>query len=526
MTDVQPVACGAWRDRAGRVCMRLSGAVLLAVAVSSPAPALAQATVPRLTDEEHTARYFDAVRDDPVRALIFLRAMPKGADLHSHLSGAIYAESYLEWAADAGLCIDTAMWTLAQPPCDAGAARPPASVALTSPVLRDPFIDALSVRNWHRGAATGHAQFFGSFERFRLVSHRTGDMLAEVSARAAAGNVSYLELMQTLDGNGGAAIARQVGWDDDFDRLREKLLQGGLRDTVVQARARLDEMEERRSAVLGCGGPSPDPGCDVVVRFLYQALRARPPEVVFAHLLVGFELAAADPRVVGLNLVQPEDHPIALRDYSLHMRMIRSLRAHYPGVRVALHAGELTGGLVPPEGLRFHIREAVEVAGADRIGHGVSVAWEDGADALLEEMARRGVLVEIALSSNEFILGVAGAEHPLSLYLRRGVPVALATDDEGVLRSELSLEFLKAARAHGVGYIALKSMARNSLEHAFLEGASLWQDAASRTPVAACAALDTPRCSDFVAGSQRARLQRQLEQAFAAFERQYARAAD
>ena len=100
-----------------------------------------------------------------------------------------------------------------------------------------------------------------------------------------------------------------------------------------------------------------------------------------------------------------------------------------------MHAGELAPGLVPPEGLTFHIRDSVEIAGAERIGHGVDMMHETNAAGLLDEMAARHVMVEICLTSNEVILGISGRDHPLGTYRRHGVPVALATDDEGVARS-------------------------------------------------------------------------------------------
>ena len=55
---------------------------------------------------EATARYRERVREEPRALAIFLTEMPKGGDLHSHLSGAVYAESYLRWAADDGLCVN------------------------------------------------------------------------------------------------------------------------------------------------------------------------------------------------------------------------------------------------------------------------------------------------------------------------------------------------------------------------------------------------------------------------------------
>lgn len=120
-----------------------------------------------------------------------------------------------------------------------------------------------------------------------------------------------------------------------------------------------------------------------------------------------------------------------MRDYDLHMRMFHFLNGVYPGVKLSLHAGELTTGLVPTEGLRHHIRAAIDVAGANRIGHGVDVALEDDPASLLAEMARRHVMVEVNLTSNDEILGIKGAAHPFPLYRRAGVPVALSTDDEG-----------------------------------------------------------------------------------------------
>ena len=237
--------------------------------------------------------------------------------------------------------------------------------------------------------------------------------------------------------------------------------------------------------------------------------------------MMGFEMASADPRVVGFNLVQPEDGLVSMRDYSLQMGMIGALRRLYPGVKVTLHAGELAPGLVPPEGMRSHVREAVMVAGASRVGHGVDVMHEDGALELLGEMARRGVMVEIALTSNDGILGVRGADHPLRAYLSHGVPVALATDDEGVSRSEMTMEYLKAAREQGLDYRTLKAMARTSLEHACVQGESLWADRRRWPAAPACAGaggLDRAACRELAARSPRARLQIDLERAFRTFE--------
>jgi adenosine deaminase len=160
-----------------------------------------------------------------------------------------------------------------------------------------------------------------------------------------------------------------------------------------------------------------------------------------------------------------------MRDYHLHMRIVEYLRKTYPKIHVTLHAGELAPGLVPPEGLRFHIREAVEIAGAERIGHGVDLAYETDSEGLLLLMRRKRILVEINLTSNDLILGVRGNQHPLPEYLKAGVPVAISTDDEGVSRTHLTQELLRAAIDYRLSYAELKEMARNSLQYAFVEEA-------------------------------------------------------
>src|SRR5689334_18844129 len=68
--------------------------------------------------EQRAARYFDSIRKSPPQMLAFLLQMPKGADLHNHLSGSIYAETYVQWAAAKGLCVNQSSMALSTPPCD------------------------------------------------------------------------------------------------------------------------------------------------------------------------------------------------------------------------------------------------------------------------------------------------------------------------------------------------------------------------------------------------------------------------
>ena len=481
--------------------------------------------------EQRTARYLDSIRQQPSMLLAFVRDMPKGGDLHNHLAGAIYAENLIDFAADDGLCVDHTTSFLIAPPCDPCEkfrSKPAVKCAYQDTVLYNSLIDAWSMRNWTSTEESGHDHFFATFDKFfPAFTNHTGDALAEAASRAADDRVQYLELMHTADGMQAPQLAAKIAWDDDLAHMREQLLAAGLRDVVTSTRKTLDQDVARMRSVLQCGAPKADPGCGVTIRFLYQVLRGLPREQVFAQILLGFELASVDPRFVGLNLVMPEDWYVPMHDFALHMKMIDYLHGVYPNVHITLHAGELAKGMVPPEGLRFHIRQSIELGHAERIGHGVSVMEERDPLVLLREMSQRNVLVEICLTSNDEILGVRGMDHPLPVYLHNNVPVALATDDEGVSRSNMTEEYLRAVDGYDLPYSDLKRMARQSLEHSFLPGASLWEETREFHMVIACAAdrPDSARlsraCQKLITSSEKADAQWRLEKELADFEKKF-----
>jgi len=481
--------------------------------------------------EEKTAKYLESVRHQAGLLLAFLQQMPKGGDLHVHLSGAIYAESLIDWASENALCVDRSTSKLIHASCDSCEpykVKPSVRCAYQDHILYNQLVDAWSMRNWHREEESGHDHFFATFAKFGpAMEKHVGDAFAEVASRAAADHLQYVEVMNTADGGQSAILGTKIGWDDDFSKLRDKLLAGGMADVVASVRSQLDSDEARKKEVLHCGTAQAAPGCEVTIHYLYQVLRGLPREQVFAQILLGFELTKADPRFVGFNLVMPEDYYVPMHDFDLHMRIIEALHKFYPATHVSLHADELAMGLVPPEGLRFHIRESIERGGAERIGHGVAVMSEDDPIGLLQEMAKKNVLVEICLTSNDVILGLNGDRHPLPLYMKYGVPVALATDDEGVSRSDMTHEYLRAVETYGLSYADLKRMARASLERSFIPGRSLREDSLIEGNVAPCevslrgSGTPSSACKKVLEHSERARVQWQLEQGFAEFEKKF-----
>jgi len=497
---------------------------------------------PAVSSEVRIDDYLRSIREQPSLLLDFLRQLPKGGDLHNHLSGAVYAESYINYAAHDNLCIDRHTFELrasiasadgkTAPTCDAGKNQVPVRRAFSDPDLYREVINAWSMRSFVPGAESGHDHAFAAFPKFDPVANldHYGEMLAEVVSRAAQQQVQYLELTIGPADAEAARLGNGMGWSGEMAASRQKLLDKNIAKVVADARIGLDQAEAKMRSLLGCGTLNEDPGCHVTVRYIDEVLRGLPRDQVFAEMVAGFEMANADPRFVAVNPVMPEDWYVPMHDFSLHMQMFDYLHRVYPKVRLTLHAGELAPGLVPPEGLRYHIRESIEVGRAERIGHGGDVMHERDPIALLQEMAKKRVLVEICLTSNDLILGIRGAQHPLAMYLKYGVPVALATDDEGVLRSDMTHEYLRAVQEQNLRYSDLKRMARNSLDYSFLPGASLWSDAASFRRAAECAGEDSAtsadrvsnRCRAFLNGSERAQAEWRLEGSLARFESRFA----
>src|SRR6185295_19271627 len=69
------------------------------------------------SDTMITAARFSGLRTDHTALRAFLRAMPKGADLHVHLSGAVYAESLIASARDKNLCFDLPTQSMTDKSC-------------------------------------------------------------------------------------------------------------------------------------------------------------------------------------------------------------------------------------------------------------------------------------------------------------------------------------------------------------------------------------------------------------------------
>jgi adenosine deaminase len=410
-----------------------------------------------------TSAHFEAIRHDQNELRAFFLAMPKGGDLHNHLTGAVYAEDVIDISARHGIYVDPSTTMLY-----ANATIPglvPVSSAYDNATLYTNLVDSWSMRDYPENTGSGRQWFFRMFGLIGPAKSYPGELVAAIRNRAAQEHVMYIETMMHVPGTSGQEqqIESRVAWNDDFGVMHGNLLAAGMIDLSRQNAARLAALDTESRELSTTGGKN------VTIRYIYEAGRVYPKKDVFTDLVLAFETANQSPLVAGINFVGEENSYYARSDYRLHMQMIGYLHSVYPRVPIALHAGEQTTGLVPPEDLRFHIAEAIDTAHATRIGHGVDIMYEDNAENTLAEMADRDIPVEILLTSNDQILHVTGPAHPVSVYLSHHVPVIIATDDPGVERTDLTEQYVLLALQHPeLSYQQIRTIDENSIRYSFL----------------------------------------------------------
>lgn len=466
--------------------------------------------------------HFNQIKTDPNALYAFLKVMPKGGELHYHLAGGSYPETMLSIAVKGNYCMDLTNLAVTKmaPHCDGIKLND----LFNKPELYSKVIRDWSMKDFVAGKETGHDHFFNGFMKYMpIVFDYKPQLIADVIQRAAQQNEQYLELMDIPDNANSLRFGELIQNIDSNDKKKQLLLENkDFQNNVEQTIFESDTMLNNAYMELGCKTNPDAPPCKVKVKLIYYMLREQPLDNLFAQALNAFEAASRSKgNLVGVNLVQPEDGIISLRDYHKQMQVFNYLHQQYPQVHIALHAGELAPEAVTPEDLSYHIHDALFTGHAQRIGHGVDIGYEDNAETTIKYMAEHHIPVEINLISNQKILNISGSKHPLNYYLSHKVPVVLSTDDEGVLRTDLTRQYVEAVLGHGLDYPTLKQINRNALTYAFLPGKSIWANADKAEFISECHDLNSQTCHGFIKQNEKANLQWNLEKKLLAFEQKF-----
>ena len=436
-----------------------------------------------VTYSQATNDYLERIRDNEVALTAFFSQMPKGGDLHHHFSGSIYAEPLLQQAitADFYLNIET-MDVLKDKPVNGNWEKfSTLKNNGTLEVYKQKIMQKWSVKDYNYVDYPSDKLFFESFMKFEpAIQGNFGSGLLELKNRAISENVSYIETQLST-------IPTDMNTDDltKFNfRLRklallkdEKAIIKSL-DSVYNSLLKKDAISYAKDFNINfVSRLHKDLKIDdsrFTMRYQNFVLRFMEPVDLFKNLVIAFISADTSPLMAGVNIVSPEDGETSMKDYWLHMMMFKYCHSKYPNVKYTMHAGELTLGLVQPEELTWHIGAAVYTAGANRIGHGVDVAHEKDSYDLLRYMAKKSIPIEINLVSNEFILKVKDNRHPLTLYKEFGVPIVISTDDAGILRTNMTEQYvLLAKRYKDISYNDIKKFVYNSINYSFIKEASV-----------------------------------------------------
>jgi adenosine deaminase/adenosine deaminase CECR1 len=413
---------------------------------------------------------------DIAKLNLFFTNMPKGGDLHHHYSGSIYAETYLDWVEEKGWFIDSCTFTIVRDKREDRCNVLTVAQLKSDPVLYRKLLMLWSDRDFYNHSHEQVApdiNFFNTFGYFgNISSTHLKSGLKILKQRAINENVSYIESMFTRTGIKSKNFfskqkrdeLNQLLWAAKSQKKLDFLLDK-ITDTCLKNKRFNKEID---TFINNTKEFHRDIDSDeFMMKFQIYAVRLFPPLQVFLDLLSGYVSVEKSPLFVGVNMVGPENSERALQDYTLHMRMYNYLLRKYPNVHRSLHAGELTLGMVRPKNLNFHIGEAIDIAKAQRIGHGIDLPYEHNVLKLLKKMKKRSA-IEINLSSNEFILGVKGNAHPYKIYSSYGVPIIISTDDSGVSRGNLSHEYVLLASRYKPSYSKIKEYVYNSIKYSFL----------------------------------------------------------
>lgn len=349
--------------------------------------------------------YFETIKQDNEKLKYFFQRMPKGGDIHHHACGTPYAEEYIKNAINDSCYINTTTYQLYFNKNQALKEKDSSAVLINtllinSPNEKDSIIDNWSIRNYKKRNKDGHDLFFSTFTKFKLafVGHES-ELLSEICKRASNDNISYIETMigvpNVQDSISKLTFDKKAEWNSDTRSIEIKLneIYKYFKDNDISkwAKVNADSLNSYHSKTNKC---------KVNLKFQTYGVRVSSNQPkIFGHLLLAFETASLTNNLVGVNFLAPEDNFNALKNYRVHMEMFKFLNKKYPCINISLHSGELVfgkGGVQEPD-LKFHINDALKIANATRIGHGVDLIQEDNYESILTFMKKIIVLLKLTL---------------------------------------------------------------------------------------------------------------------------------
>jgi adenosine deaminase len=411
----------------------------------------------------------------------FFSSMPKGGDLHHHYSGSVYAETYADYVISKDYYLNIKTLEVKKE-IDASTVLAISEWKKFSELTNIEEVKAELVRKWSvKDFAHGHDNvssadhFFATFSDFSVASRVTlEEGLTELKNRAHLQNLSYLETIFYRINWKSAQLENEKEVDEkllEFQKNKDaNNLNIFLEDLHNKLKSKIDTITDLHNKNVSELHNKIVPDSEnLIVRYQNYCLRFRQPTDMFIELMSCFNSAEKSDLLIGANIVAPEHGETSMRDYWLHMQFYSFLSSKYQNVDYSVHAGELTLGLVRPELLGKNIREAIDIAKPKRIGHGVDIIYDTDFINTMRKLKNTDTAIEINLTSNEFILDVVDDLHPVEVYHNYEIPMVICTDDEGVLRSSITEQYVLLRNRYDLSYMDIKELVYNSIRYSFIK---------------------------------------------------------
>lgn len=413
----------------------------------------------------------------------FFSMMPKGADLHHHYSGSVYTESYIDYVFQKDFYINLNTLEIIKDisivPISLQNDWKKLSQVPNKDKTKLDLLRLWSVKDFVEGEKSSDEHFFSTFSAFNVPSKEDYiKNLKEIKKRALNQNISYIETIFITTDTKQIQLSNEQYLDLRFLELQkskdEQSLFLDLENIFNQTINDIKKVADKHTKLVESyhiGSQVEDES--FILRFQNYVARYKQPTDVFIDLFASFHSCNSSDLIVGVNIVAAENGEISMRDYWLHTMFYKFLEQKFPNVKYAIHAGELVGGMVQPENLGTHIKQSLVLNNLSRIGHAVDIIYDNQFINTIKELKKRKIAIEINLTSNEFILGVSNDLHPFEIYFRNGIPVVVCTDDEGVLRTSITEQYVLLSHRYKLTYDEIKQVVKNSIELANLKDITL-----------------------------------------------------
>lgn len=429
---------------------------------------------------------FEEIKKNIPELIMFLKAMPKGGDLHNHSLGGGYSEHLYEKAILNNNYYDLRTHKfLTEKEYEKSDKN---GNIKTIKILEKENIEDYFANYSMRGLKNkknGANHFFSTFLNVLSSKVKEEELILEILKRNHLENMSYVEMISDcVPEELIEKFQNSLKLKNEFDLEKMNEYCGILEKNITnENKLELKNFLDRREDYLYENGLK-----NIEVGYMpYLRRMTADLETFFSEAFLFILSSCLDSRIVGVNVVEVEDSLESRRNFESHMKILKYLylyfKEKYPNkkINLSIHAGELTIERESLENMSDRIISTLYLEKeknkrgkviTKRIGHGVSIQWESF--ETLNVMKENKIPVEICLTSNEIILGVKGEEHPFNLYRKYGVHLVICTDDEAVSRGNIVIEYLKAIKRYDISYEELKNLIRNTLEFSFLEGESLY----------------------------------------------------